>query len=344
VLILNPRRLQIYQDIVAVLASTGTPLLSISLSDASSGAQAMTDGKRSSCFALPAKTRVVFDAIRDVDRDDWVRAINHAISALPAAGSAASSAEAEWDPKSGNADCDAALVCEARHNYRNALVHWQRACEANAPMAEWRLGNRCWWGWGVARDEEKARALWARAAKSGHRGALGRCCQFGLDGRTVDMAQTFQNMVECARRDFDVDAMAIVGTLFDHGTGVAQDAETAVSWYVRAACRRHAAALFNLGVCSATGLGMAKDLTASVLFYLRAGEQGHAAGCYNYGVSFQTGAGVEKNERKATEWIAKAHELGYTKGVLSHLGAGKALEDASLEVNPLQAALAQIED
>jgi len=57
-------------------------------------------------------------------------------------------------------------------------------------------------------------------------------------------------------------------------TGVAKDAEQAVSWYRRAAEAGHAAAQFNLGLCYAKGEGVAKDAEQAVSWYRRAAEAG----------------------------------------------------------------------
>jgi len=69
-------------------------------------------------------------------------------------------------------------------------------------------------------------------------------------------------------------------------TGVAKDAEQAVSWYRRAADAGDADAQFSLGGCYSQGDGVAKDAEQAVSWYRRAADAGDADAQFNLGVCY----------------------------------------------------------
>ena len=71
-------------------------------------------------------------------------------------------------------------------------------------------------------------------------------------------------------------AMCTMGTVYDYGRGVSEDAVKAFEWYKKGA------------------------------------ELGDPTSCYNLGIFWRTGRGCAVNKQLAMEWLAKAVELGYT--------------------------------
>ena len=72
-----------------------------------------------------------------------------------------------------------------------------------------------------------------------------------------------------------------LGWMYEHGTGVPQDAVQAVRLYRLAAEQGHATAQFSLGWMCAKGVGVPKDdAEAARLFQQLTAEQRHAAGMH----------------------------------------------------------------
>ena len=74
----------------------------------------------------------------------------------------------------------------------------------------------------------------------------------------------------------DAEAQSMLGFMYHHGEGVAQDDAQAVKWHRKAAGQGNADGQYNLGVIYATGKGVAQDYTQAAEWYRKAAGQGVA--------------------------------------------------------------------
>ena len=63
--------------------------------------------------------------------------------------------------------------------------------------------------------------------------------------------------------------------LYNSGTGVAQDDEQSVEWFLKAAKQGYANAQHGLGLAYRNGIGVAQDDEQAVEWCLKAAKQGH---------------------------------------------------------------------
>ncbi len=106
-----------------------------------------------------------------------------------------------------------------------------------------------------------------------------------------------------------------LGYCYEHGDGVAQDAEKAIYWYRTAAEQGYAKAQYNLGTCIYNGFGAPQDFTEAARLFGLAAEQGDMYAQFNMGVCCYNGAGVEKDVLKAVEWFRKAARQGHPEAL-----------------------------
>ena len=140
-----------------------------------------------------------------------------------------------------------------------------------------------------------------------------------------------------------------IGSLYEHGQGVALDAVKATDWYRKAASRGHEVAQFNLGNMYSDGRGVPRDLTLAMQWLLNAANQGFAPAQFNLamkyhharrrsrslesrgmvrqgrrtkssrsatvnlGALYQSGLGVAKDDARAVELYRKAAEQGHAQ-------------------------------
>ncbi|MEP5700149.1 MAG: tetratricopeptide repeat protein, partial [Sneathiella sp.] len=134
----------------------------------------------------------------------------------------------------------------------------------------------------------------------------------------------------------DTEAMRFLGFNYEHGIGVENDPEQAVSWYRKAVEAGDTTAMCNLGVCYQQGIGVEKDPEQAVSWYQKAVEAGDKTAMCNLGVCYQQGIGVEKDPEQAVSWYQKAAEVGDTTA-MRFLGINYE-QGIGVEKNPEQAA------
>lgn len=113
----------------------------------------------------------------------------------------------------------------------------------------------------------------------------------------------------------DADAQYYLGTMFQHGHGVARDPRAAAHWYERAARQGHPLAQFALGFLLHQGAGedhnaIYPDPVKSAYWLLRAAEQRVIPAQQLIGHIYRTGSGVPQDRDKALHWTLKAAEAG----------------------------------
>lgn len=150
----------------------------------------------------------------------------------------------------------------------------------------------------------------------------------------------------------DVRAMVMLGTMYQAGYGVQEDAREAARWYTLAADKGNKDALFSLAMMLLDGslgtidkvrgipllvkaaeggnpaaqynLGLLAsnedppDWTRAFQWFARSAELGMAEGEYNLGILYAEGKSVEKNLVTAASWYAKAASQGMADAALDY--------------------------
>ena len=62
--------------------------------------------------------------------------------------------------------------------------------------------------------------------------------------------------------------------MYEHGTGVTQDYQSAISWYLKATEQQYASAQYNLAVMYYNGRGVSKDMS-KVKYWIRLAYEGN---------------------------------------------------------------------
>jgi TPR repeat protein len=161
-------------------------------------------------------------------------------------------------------------------------------CDAAFELVEEgaRLGcNHCrgvmaiyyWYGNGCVRDAARSLELAHESSGKGSKYgqyALGRLYVYGGDGVERDYAQALAFYRLAAAQNFD-GAQISLGTMYDHGLGVAQNLAEALRWYQLAAIQGHPEALFNVAYCHWRGLGVRENKATATRWYKLAQAAGH---------------------------------------------------------------------
>jgi Sel1 repeat-containing protein len=93
----------------------------------------------------------------------------------------------------------------------------------------------------------------------------------------------------------DAASQNILGDLWAHGKGVAQDYTQAAKWYRQAADQGLAVAQCNLAALYAAGAGMKSDPAEAVRWYRKAADQGSADAQYNLAQMLSMGIGAKRD-------------------------------------------------
>lgn len=185
-----------------------------------------------------------------------------------------------------------------------------KAVENGETSAMWELGERYWDGNGVEISIEKAWQLWKTAADKGDPEDLYeygvRIIELGLHVEDeANYNEAFALFVKAAKAGH-VGAMARLGDCYQNGQGVEVDIKQAVEWYQKAASKRNTDALLALGELSEEGLGVNLSLANAVYFYNLAAELGNEDARFFLGYMYFEGRAVKKNLKKAMELLEQA--------------------------------------
>jgi TPR repeat protein len=190
-------------------------------------------------------------------------------------------AEAESRRK---ADEERRSVEEARtlvnaKNYTRAAELLQPLADSGNTDAMIYLADLNLYGWGVPRDDVKAREWYEKAASRGQVGA-----NVGL------------------------------GVLYEHGRGVAKDFTKARELYEQAAALGNSTAVNNLGWLYYFGRGVTQSFEKARDHFERAAARGNRWAMNGLGVLHRDGSGVPRDYAKAREWFEKAGAAGASYG------------------------------
>ena len=98
------------------------------------------------------------------------------------------------------------------------------------------------------------------------------------------------------------EAQNVLGVMYLHGRGVAQDDKQAVAWFRKAAEQGDVDAQRLLGVMYVDGKGVAQDYKQAAAWYRKAAEQGDAKAQFLLGMMYDFGLGVVQDNKLAYVW------------------------------------------
>lgn len=170
-----------------------------------------------------------------------------------------------------------------KQDVKLAVSTWKKLAAKAEPYSLDLLGSTYGFGlWGYARDDEKAKNYWTKAASI---------------------------WKDKAQKD-DSDAANALGWAYSTGQGVEQDAKQAVFWWSKAVALGNAGAKNNLGCALAYGHGVGKNLKTGAYWNEKSAEEGDFWGQNDIGWAYAHGYGVKKDVNKAIYWWNKAAKQG----------------------------------
>lgn len=121
----------------------------------------------------------------------------------------------------------------------------------------------------------EALEYWKKAAAAGDAGSAYRLSEEYFDAKIVgrDIELAIRYLMQAAEKD-EPRALTDLASMYDYGTGVAQERARAAELYLRAAKLGMPAAMFNIASMLETGEGVAQDKIEAYKFYLLSRELG----------------------------------------------------------------------
>lgn len=206
---------------------------------------------------------------------------------------------------------------EAAALYARAADHW------GSDEARWRLGRLYATGRGVARDERRAVAEFARAAEFGCGEARFDLGLMHAEGRGTDADDRLAlDWFRRAASKGHARAQYNVGLMYEKGrAGLAGDREEAMRRYAAAAASGHAAAqsrLSRLFAAAAAAETKTKQMPTAAAALWEKAEQGDARAQYRVGRLCERGGdGEAQSDARAAEWFGRSAAGGYAKAQLA---------------------------
>jgi TPR repeat protein len=211
--------------------------------------------------------------------------------------------------------------------------------EAGQPDAMVRLADMYENGRQVARDVNKAFALYQRAAATGHPAGMGGLGAMYLNGwGTPRNAPVAEGWLRKAAMAGDGRGMNGLANLYEAGAGgLSLDRTLALDWKLRAAEAGNLRAIANMGERYVDGDGVTRDRVKGLALLRRAAEAGSADAMTTLATCYRMGKGVVEDIPQALVLYRKAAELG-DGSAMNELGAAYASADMGLPKDERMAA------
>jgi len=120
-----------------------------------------------------------------------------------------------------------------------------------------------------------------------------------------DYAQAVDSWLPLARQGH-VSAQINLAVMYDHGTGVAQDVERALSWYQAAAHQGSAIAQYNLGLFLADRKMLTTDDEDGLYWLFKAAAHNYPDAQYQLGLMYAEGVAGQAKIAGAPQWLYQA--------------------------------------
>jgi TPR repeat protein len=92
-----------------------------------------------------------------------------------------------------------------------------------------------------------------------------------------------------------------------------RDLKSALEWYEKAALQNHPEAIRNLGQLYEHGSGVLQNYETAKYYYEKSANMGNSRAAHNIGLLYEKGLGVKANEKEALAWHKIAAEDNYYK-------------------------------
>ncbi|KAJ1561074.1 hypothetical protein HK405_005009, partial [Cladochytrium tenue] len=200
-------------------------------------------------------------------------------------------------------------------------VAWLRAgAGAGQPAAQFCLALCFYNSIGVAFDGTAAFRWCESAARGGVAGAQNVLGNLHVEGTGCAAASARAGLRWYIRAAERKEAAAIynIGTLFERGLGVEADTVQALEWYRRAASFGSVNAENILGIFCEQGVGLDRRMPSQAAHHYRtAALAGHPHAQYNLARCLHEGIGVARDDARALAWFCRAADQGHTLAALS---------------------------
>ena len=188
----------------------------------------------------------------------------------------------------------------------------ERAPGRHTRVAQRNLGYSYNHGEGVARNAEKAAALYRLSADQGCAVAQFTLADMYSSGEGV--IQNFEEaatLYRLAASQHCADAQGKLGNAHLYGKGVTRCFEQAMQWFRLAAGQGHALSQHNIGVMYTLGEGVPLSHKQALPWYLLAAKQGLSDAQGALGNMYRAGNGVRKNDKEGLKWWRMAANNGH---------------------------------
>lgn len=195
-----------------------------------------------------------------------------------------------------------------KQDYSTALEELKPLAREGDPDALNMVGQMYENGWGVEKDEKKARRYYQRGASLGHMGNVNSLRALKDKEYKIEL-----ETVMPAAKAGNARAQNRLGEMAEFGYGMPRDPNMAIEWYLKSADQGHVAAQHNIGRCYNFGTGVEQDFAEAERWYRKAADQGHTDAMFFIGTLYSNNHGTQKDEDTnvlAYAWMHNAAELG----------------------------------
>lgn len=193
----------------------------------------------------------------------------------------------------------------------DAAVYWLQKA-GNHGQAQYELGNLYFQGLGVPESEEKALALYQKAAEQGHADAANNLADMYLNGEgtTVDESLALYWFTQAANAGV-VEAMFTLGIMYEQGLGTEKNDALAFSYYLRAANGGYNDAQYRLGTIYLEGLlGQHPNVQLAIEMFMLAANEHNVDALFNLGYLYAEPHFAIQDGKKAVHFYKRAALLG----------------------------------
>lgn len=193
-------------------------------------------------------------------------------------------------------------------DYSTALEELTPLARDGNPEALNMLGQMYVNGWGVEKDEKRARQYFDQGAAQGHLGSVNSLRRL----KNIEYKAELKT-VEPDAQNGSASAQNRLGEMYEFGQGVTRDPQKAYQWYQAAARQGLVAAQHNLGRSYNFGTGVAQDFETAERWYLKAAAKGYTRSMFFLGTMYSNNRGSDKSQDTniiAYAWMHNAALLG----------------------------------
>ena len=168
-------------------------------------------------------------------------------------------------------------------------------------------------------DKIKMLKAWAEAGDATAQYKLGDKYYYGV-GVAVNFCEAFR-CYSLAAEQGNMLAQFYLGVMFEHGWGVKQNYKEAFNWYMKSALQGDEMSQNNLGHLYDYGLGLPVDYNEAMRWFRMAAGKGDSGAQYNIGRMYYWGRGVSADYLEARKWFLLSakqghHESQYSLGIM----------------------------